>query len=157
MADLVRCRHRRVFRFINASIKRKCTHSPMGNKDRRYFLRYHLVCRDSGHLTTAPTRRLPLTQAIRQKILRDFPVPFALGGPFAAPLFAPISASGTLCGCAGSFTSASLVSYGFLTLNYRSVPLSRTFFLHRWIGLPFDPRRDRIWEKQKGCFQWITE
>ena len=42
----------------------------------------------------------PLTLAMRQKILRENPVPTALSGPFAAPLFAPLSATGTLCGCA---------------------------------------------------------
>ena len=96
-----------------------------------------------GHLTTVPTHRLPLTQAIRQRILR-IPFPRALGGPFAAPLFAPISAPGTLCGCAGSFTSASLVSYGFTSLNYISVRLSRTFFRHRWNGLSFWRVCDKI-------------
>ena len=39
-----------------------------------------------------PTHRLPLTQALRQQILRVTPFPSALGGPFAAPLFAPLSA-----------------------------------------------------------------
>ena len=34
----------------------------------------------------------PLTLAMRQKILRYSPFPPALGGPFAAPLFAPLSA-----------------------------------------------------------------
>ena len=34
----------------------------------------------------------PITLALRQKILRLTPVPSALGGPFAAPLFAPLSA-----------------------------------------------------------------
>ena len=43
-------------------------------------------------LSTMPTHRLPLTQALRQQILRVTPFPSALGGPFAAPLFAPLSA-----------------------------------------------------------------
>ena len=47
----------------------------------------------------------PLTLAMRQKILRPKPVPTALGGPFAAPLFAPFSATGTLCGCAAQLYS----------------------------------------------------
>ena len=34
----------------------------------------------------------PVTQATRQKILGGLPFPSALGGPFAAPLFAPLSA-----------------------------------------------------------------
>ena len=42
----------------------------------------------------APTRRVPVTLAMRQKILRISPFPPALGGPFAAPLFAPLSAMG---------------------------------------------------------------
>ena len=39
-----------------------------------------------------PTHRLPLTQALRQQILGVTPFPSALGGPFAAPLFALLSA-----------------------------------------------------------------
>ncbi|MDD7674715.1 MAG: hypothetical protein PUJ12_08085, partial [Oscillospiraceae bacterium] len=34
----------------------------------------------------------PITPALRQKILGGFPFPSALSGPFAAPLFAPLSA-----------------------------------------------------------------
>ena len=41
---------------------------------------------------TVPAHCLPLTQALRQQILRGIPFPSALGGPFAAPLFAPLSA-----------------------------------------------------------------
>ena len=45
----------------------------MGNKDRNCFCGTTLFAGIPGHLTTAPTRRLPLTQAIRQRILR-FPL-----------------------------------------------------------------------------------
>ena len=45
----------------------------------------------------------PLTLALRQKILWKIPFPPALGGPFTASLFAPLSAPGTLCGCALQF------------------------------------------------------
>lgn len=57
------------------------------------FLRYHLDCRLK---TTASCEcqyiRCPVTLALRQKILRLTPVPPALDGPFAAPLFALLSA-----------------------------------------------------------------
>jgi len=66
--------------------------------------------------------------ANRQKILRLPPVPPALDGPFAAPLFAPLSAPGTLCGCAGSFTSVSTVFYIDAIIKLQSCPFVKNYF-----------------------------
>ena len=52
----------------------------------------------SRPLIPVPTHRLPHNAGNASKILRPKPVPFALCGPFAAPLHAPLSAPGTLCG-----------------------------------------------------------
>ena len=98
----------------------------------------------SGHSVTVPTHRLPLTQAIRQQILRLSPFPSALGGPFAAPLFAPLSAAGTLCGCAAQFYFR---FHGLLMVtlfNYRFVCLSRTFFRQLWKRLSLSGDCDKI-------------
>ena len=93
---------------------------------------------------TVPTHRLPLTQALCQQILRVSPFPSALGGPFAAPLFAPLSASGTLCGCAAQFYFR-LNGFLIVTLfNYTIVRLSRTFFREPWKVLPFGQIHGRI-------------
>ena len=70
-----------------------------------------------------------LTLAMRQKILRISPFPPALGGPFAAPLFASLSAMGN-----SLWMRLQLYFrvFGFLfklcLLNTKSVFLSRTFF-----------------------------
>ena len=54
----------------------------------------------------------------------------ALSGPFAAPLFAPVSAiRGSLWMRSRLyFRLIGLIMYGFSLLNYRFVSLSRTFF-----------------------------
>ena len=65
---------------------------PKGTRTERTFLRYHLACRKTGHSARCQHTGCPITQATRQKILRRKPFPSALGGPFAAPLFAPLSA-----------------------------------------------------------------
>ena len=103
---------------------------PWGNKDRNgIFLRYHLDCRRSGRSVQCQHTVCPVTGANRQKILRRKPVPSALGGPFAAPLFTPLSAPGALCGCAFGVISASLVfAVSLGILNTESVGLSSTFF-----------------------------
>ena len=48
-----------------------------------------------------PTHRLPVNAGnASEDTGGERPFPTALCGPFAAPLFAPLSAPGTLCGCA---------------------------------------------------------
>ena len=47
----------------------------------------------NGHSRLCQHTACPVTGATRQKILRRSPVPSALGGPFAAPLFTPFSAT----------------------------------------------------------------
>ena len=89
-----------------------------------------LLAGKSGRLTPVPTHRLPITPAMRQKILGVAPFPPALSGPFAAPLFAPLSAPGTLCGCAMQlyFRFNGLWYDALRSLNYTFGPLSSTFF-----------------------------
>ena len=59
---------------------------------KKQFLRYHLVCRKSDRSSRRQHAVCPVTLAMRQKILWYTPFPSALGGPFAAPLFALLSA-----------------------------------------------------------------
>lgn len=99
------------------------------------ILRYHLVCRlQKRPLCTVPTHRLPHNAGIASEDTWEHP--FSL--PSAAHLllrFSPRSQlCGTLCGCAGSFTSASSVCLLNLESLYtRKVRLSRTFFRGRKI------------------------
>ena len=79
----VSCRHRKSSNFMIFPPNKKALAPRMGNKDRRSILRYHLACRKSATSVTVPTHRLPLTQALRHRILGDF-TPFPL--PSAAHL-----------------------------------------------------------------------
>ena len=94
MTVLCHSRHRRSVRFIGFPPKNKnALIPPKGNKDRKYISAVPPClqgspCRSSRCQHTG----CPVTQATRQKILRISPFPSALGGPFAAPLFAPLSA-----------------------------------------------------------------
>ena len=65
-------------------------------------------------LCREPTFPCPVTGAARQRILGPCPFPVPSANHCAAPLCAPFPASGALCGCACSFTFASLV-YSFYT------------------------------------------
>ena len=123
-------RHRRVNRFIKEPPKNKKSSfsSRRTRTGNTISCGTTLFAGNSGHLSTVPTHRLPLTQALRQQILWIAPFPPALGGPFAAPLFAPISAPGTLCGCALQFyfrfNGFSMICH----LYTKCVRLSSTFF-----------------------------
>ena len=152
-------RHRRSVRFIKNLLKKKNAPAPpRGTRTENTFLRYHLVCRFPDHSATVPTHRLPLTQAIRQQILREHPFPSALGGPFAAPLFAPLSAAGTLCGCAAQFYFRLKGLLVVTLFNYTYVRLSRTFFHMAWKRLPLYRGCDKISSKLKlEVFLWIME
>ena len=111
---------------------------PMGTRTEKTFLRYHLVCRKNRPLCTVPTHRLPVNAGIASEDTLENPFPPALSGPFAAPLFAPLSAPGTLCGCALQFYFR-LNGFGIKLcfLYYRCVRLSRTNFRHRRTNLIF--------------------
>ena len=77
----------------------------------------------------APTRRVPSNAGNASEDTQDSPFPSALGGPFAAPLFAPLSALGN-----SLWMRLQLYFrvFGFLfklcLLNTKSVFLSSTFF-----------------------------
>ena len=67
----------------------------MGNKDRKYnFCGTTLFAGKNRPLCRRQHAVCPVTLAMRQQILRIPPVPSTLGGPFAAPLFASLSALG---------------------------------------------------------------
>ena len=102
-----------------------------GTRTEDQFCGTTLLTGNSGHLSNGANTPFALNAGITSSDTRgECPFPPALGGPFAAPLFAPISASGTLCGCADSFTSASLVwcNIWLQSFNHASVRLSRTIF-----------------------------
>ena len=63
-----------------------------GTRTENTFLRYHLACRKIRPLIPVPTHRLPHNAGNASKDTQEVPFPSALGGPFAAPLFAPLSA-----------------------------------------------------------------
>ena len=71
---------------------------PKGSKDRKHFSAVPPCLPPARPLMTMPTHRLPHNAGNASEILRPKPVPPALCGPFAAPLHAPLSAPGTLCG-----------------------------------------------------------
>lgn len=128
------------------------------------ILRYHLVCRlQIDRSARCQHTVCPITQALRQRILGN---PFSL--PSAAHLllrFSPRSQlCGTLCGCAGSFTSASSVCLLNLESLYtRKVRLSRTFFHDTKISFSCfkkiifsipGQRPLRAPESGHGCHRW---
>ena len=86
-----------------------------------HFLRYHLVCRMNRPLCPVPTHRLPVNAGnASEDTGGESPFLTALCGPFAAPLFAPLSAPGTLCGCAIQLYSridGFNIGYDFYTPN----------------------------------------
>ena len=93
---------------------------PMGTRTEKTFLRYHLVCRKSGHSARCQHTVCPLTLALRQKILWKIHFPL----PSAAHLLPRFSLRSQLpelsvdAHC--SFTSASMVlvsSYAFYTID----------------------------------------
>ena len=136
MADTVSCRHRRVIRFIKNLQKRKSPHSPNGEQGQKSLLRYHLVCRKSGLLTTVPTHRPPLTQAIRHRILWK-PISPCPRRPICCSAFrSDLSPRNSLwMRWQFYFRVVGLSLIG--SLNNRNVRLSRTFFHLGWSGLPF--------------------
>ena len=96
-----------IFHSVSLLKIKKVLVPPMGNKDRNNkFCGTTLFAEKIRPLSTVPTHRLPHNAGTASEDTRKS-VLSALGGPFAAPLFAPLSAPGTLCGCAYSFTSAS--------------------------------------------------
>ena len=116
----IKSRHRLVSSFIkDSSRKRKMPSFPNGNKDRIHILRYHLVCRKYGRLSNGASTPSALNAGNTSSDTQGSrPFPPALCGPFAAPLFAPLSASGTLCGCAMQLYSRFFgfnIGYAFYT------------------------------------------
>ena len=101
---------------------------PMGNKDRK-LCGATLFAGINRPLCPVPTHRLPVNAGNASEDTKAKPVLPALGGPFAAPLFAPLSALGNslwmrlqlyfrVCG----------FLFKLCLFNTKSVFLSRTFF-----------------------------
>ena len=101
---------------------------PYGNKDRK-LCGATLFAGINRPLCPVPTHRLPVNAGNASEDTKAKPVLPALGGPFAAPLFAPLSALGN-----SLWMRLQLYFrvFGFLfklcLLNTKSVFLSRTFF-----------------------------
>ena len=117
--------YERRFPFIGAvprkmPIKNPCSQRNLGNKDRMDILRYHLVCRGSGHLMQTPTRPLPDNAGIASEDTKRmlFPLPSAAHLPACLPPCSQLCR--TLCGSDTSFTSASSVLD--LTCNHHTTP-----------------------------------
>ena len=91
-------RHRKSSLVINIPPDEKILAPPKESKDRIHFSAVPPCLPLSRPLIPVPTHRLPHNAGNASKILGLKPVPFALCGPFAAPLHAPLSAPGTLCG-----------------------------------------------------------
>ena len=91
-------RHRKSSLVINIPPDEKILAPPKESKDRKDFSAVPPCLPLSRPLIPVPTHRLPHNADNASKILRPKPVPSALCGPFAAPLHAPLSAPGTLCG-----------------------------------------------------------
>ena len=75
------------------------------------FLRYHLVCRQNRPLIRRRHAVCPVTLAMRQKILRTLLFPLPSAAHLLLRFSLPSQLWGTLCGCACSFTSASVVCF----------------------------------------------
>ena len=96
--ETVGLRHRKSSLVIKTPPNEKALAPPGGSKDRKHFSAVPPCLPPARPLMTMPTHRLPHNAGNASKILRPKPVPSALCGPFAAPLHAPLSAPGTLCG-----------------------------------------------------------
>ena len=128
-----RRRHRRSVRFIKNLPIKNAPAPPWGTRTENTFLRYHLVCRKIRPLCNGANTPSALNAGMTSVDTGGVnPFPSALGGPFAAPLFAPLSAAGTLCGCAAQFYFRFLGLDIVTLFNYSFVRLSRTFFRRWW-------------------------
>ena len=80
-------RHRLSVRFMGLTSNKKSLAPPGGARTENTFSAVPPCLPLPRPLGPAPTRRCPVTQAMRRKILRPMPVPPALCGPFAVSHF----------------------------------------------------------------------
>ena len=122
-------RHRRSVRFIRFPPNKKCPCSPKGNKDRKNISAVPPCLPEIRPLTPMPTHRLPRNAGNASKDTRGTP-PFPL--PSAAHLLPRFSLRSqlceTLCGCACSFTSASMVFTIVFVIKLHKCLLVKNFF-----------------------------
>ena len=85
-------RHRRSVRFLKPPPKIKMPLLPQWEQGQIKSAVPPCLPGRPGHSPRCQHTGCPITQATRQKILGENPFPSALGGPFAAPLFALLSA-----------------------------------------------------------------
>ena len=107
----------------------------MGTRTENTFLRYHLVCRKSGHSIRCQHTGCPVTQAMRQKIL-GFPLSLCPRRPICCPAFrSALSCAKLSVDALAVLLPPQWFSLLFLLLNYINVFLSRTFFhlLRNWL------------------------
>ena len=117
----------------------------MGTRTENHFCGTTLLAGSPRPLIPMPTHRLPHNAGKASKDTQAQPFPSALGGPFAAPLFAPLSAMrNSLWMRLQLYFRLKGLSFRFLLLNYSFVRLSRTFFLESRILLPYSPNCDKI-------------
>ena len=128
-------RHRRSVRFIKTPPKIKMPLLPQWEQGQIKSAVPPCLPGRPDHSPRCQHTGCPITQATRQKILGENPFPSALGGPFAAPLFALLSAvqNSLWMRLQFDFRLKGLVFFLFSLLNYSFVFLSRTFFRHGWI------------------------
>ena len=85
-------RHRRSVRFIAFPPNKKAPAPTMGTRTETQFCGTTLFAGSPRPLIPMPTHRLPHNAGNASKDTQAQPFPSALGGPFAAPLFALLSA-----------------------------------------------------------------
>ena len=136
----------------------------LGNKDRMNILRYHLVCRRSDHLMQMPTHPLPSNAGNASEDTRDEPFPPALDGPFANPLFAPLSAlrNSLWMRCRLYFRLNDFIFKLCLLYTFR-VRLSSTFFhslrtiFTNWGGMRDTITGGRLRFTPQSICNWLTD
>ena len=100
--------------------------SPEGTRTEKTILRYHLACRKirpPHHGANTPSALNAGNASVDTQGGSLFPLPSAAHLLLRFSLRSQLC--GTLCGCAGSFTPASLVSYGFTNVYKVPNPLSQ--------------------------------
>ena len=141
MAVQVRRRHRRVLWIIKTSIKKAPV--PQWEQGQKINSAVPPCLPVSRPLSTVPTHRPPLTQAIRQRILW-LPISPCPRRPICCSAFRSDLSLRNSLWMRWQFyfrvVGLSLIN----TLNYKTVRLSRTFFRHRRNGLPKRPVHGRI-------------
>ena len=93
MADVGQLSPSKVEKFHIKILQKKKPSFPIGNKDRKYSCGTTLFAAFRGHLSNGANTPSALNAGTTSSDTQEMiPFPPALGGPFAAPLFASLSA-----------------------------------------------------------------